>query len=465
MSDELLSADAVDAIVLGLGPGGEEVAHTLAEAGLDVVGVEAGLVGGECPYFGCVPTKMMVRAATLLAEARRVDGVAGTADVVPSWALVAERIREEATDDWNDDAAAARFADAGGTLVRGTGRLIAPDTVEVGQRRIRARRAVVVATGTSPAVPPIDGLADTPFWTNRDAVRATAVPDSLIVLGGGAIGVELAQVFARFGAGVTVVESAVRLVPNEEPEAGELLATVFERDGIEVITGVRASRVGYDGHGQRFSVTLDDDRRIHADELLVATGRQVDLDTIGAEAIGADPAARSLDIDERCRVMDGVWAVGDVTGKGAFTHVAVWQARIAAADILGLPHHPAEYTAVPRVTFTDPEIGSVGLSEAGARERGIDVAIGTAEATASARGWIHAVGNEGIIRLIADRRHGVLVGATSVGPVGGEVLGLLTLAVHARVPIAQMRSMIYAYPTFHRGVDDALRDLAEHLDG
>ena len=187
MTDD--GAAVVDAIVLGMGPGGEQVAGDLADAGLDVVGVEAGLVGGECPYYGCIPTKIMVRAAGLLAEARRVDGVAGTTEVVSSWAPVAARIRE-ATDDWSDTAAADRFEGKGGTLVRGAGKLVAADTVVVGDRRYRARSAVVVATGTSPSIPPIDGLDATPFWTNRDAVRATELPDSLIVLGGGAIGVE-----------------------------------------------------------------------------------------------------------------------------------------------------------------------------------------------------------------------------------------------------------------------------------
>lgn len=448
---------AADVVVLGMGPGGEAVAGDLADAGLDVVGIDAGLLGGECPYWGCVPSKMMIRAANLVAEARRIPGLAGAADVSPDWAPVARRIREEATDDWDDAAAVERFTDKGGTFVRGHGRLGSHDTVVVGDREIRARRAVVVATGTTPSIPPIEGLADTPYWTNRDAIEAERLPGSMIVLGGGAIGVELAQVFARFGVTTTVVEAADRLVPQEVPRAGELLAEVLSGEGIDVRTGVRATRVRYaDG----FTVELADGHELRAERLLVATGREVDLAAIGADTIGVDTGDRSLQVDAHLRVTDGVWAVGDVTGEGAFTHVAMYQARIATADILGEPHTPADYSALPRVTFTDPEVGSVGMTPETARSHGIDVAVGSADVSSTARGWIHGAGNEGFLELVVDRSRDVLVGATSMGPHGGEVLGLLALAVHARVPVAELRSMIYAYPTFHRGVEDALRDLA-----
>jgi pyruvate/2-oxoglutarate dehydrogenase complex dihydrolipoamide dehydrogenase (E3) component len=447
----------VDVVVLGLGPGGEDVAGNLATAGLSVVGIEAGLVGGECPYWGCIPSKMMIRAAHLLAEARRIPGLAGTSTVTPDWAPVAARIRTEATDNWDDTVAVDRFVGKGGTFVRGRGRLVAADTVEVDGHRYRATRAVVVATGSTAGIPPIPGLAETPYWTNHQAIEAADLPASIIVLGGGAIGAELTQVYARFGVDVTIVEALDRLLPLEEPEAGQLLAEVFRGEGIDVITGTAASTVSYDG---KFQVMLADGRELTAEQLLVATGRRVDLAGIGAEALGVDTAsARALTVDEHLRVADGVWAVGDVTGRGAFTHVAMYQSKIAVADILGEPHTPAEYAALPRVTFTDPEVGSVGLSAQAARDAGIDVAVGRAEVPSTARGWLHKAGNEGFIQLVADRRRGVLVGATSMGPNGGEVLGLLTLAVHARTPIEELRSMIYAYPTFHRGIEDALRNL------
>ena len=451
-----MDAETVDAVVIGLGPGGEDVAGRLAEAGLSVVGIEAELVGGECPYWGCIPSKMMIRAAGLLAEARRIPGMAGASTVTPDWAPVAERIRAEATDSWDDQVAVDRFVGKGGRFVRGRGRLVAPDRVEVGDEVFVARKAVVLATGTAPSIPPVEGLADTPYWTNRDAIRTTEVPARLVVMGGGAIGAELAQVFARFGATVTVVEAADRLLPLDEPEAGAVVADVFRSEGIHVITGVGATRVEHDG---AFTVTLADGRTVEADELLVATGRRADPAGLGAGVVGVPDDARWVPVDERLRVADGVWAVGDLTGQGAFTHVAMYQSAIATADILGEAHEPADYAALPRVTFTDPEVGSVGRTEADARAAGIDVVVGTAEVSSTARGWIHKAGNEGIIKLVADRSRGVLVGATAMGPSGGEVLGLLTLAVHAQVPLGVLRSMIYAYPTFHRGVEDALRDL------
>jgi len=452
-----VSTERVDAVVVGMGPGGEDVAGRLAEAGLTVVGIDEQLVGGECPYWGCVPSKMMVRAANLLAEARRIPGVAGGATVEPDWAPVAARIRSEATDDWDDTVAVERFERKGGRFVRGRGRLVEPGCVEVDGQRFEASRAVVLATGTVPTIPPISGLAGTPFWTNREAIAAEQPPAELIVLGGGPIGSELAQVFARFGTRVALIEAAGRLLPLEEPEAGAIVAEVFAREGIEVHTGAAAVGVAHGDTG--FAVSLAGGEEIRAEHLLVATGRRTDLAKVGAGAAGVPAGARWVPVDAHLRVTDGVWAVGDITGEGPFTHVAAYQARIAAADILGEPHRPADYRAVPRVTFTDPEVGSVGLSPAAARDAGIRVEIGCASVPATARGWLHGPGNEGFIKLVADADRGVLVGATSAGPVGGEVLGLLALAVHAEVPVEVLRTMIYAYPTFHRGVEDAVSDL------
>lgn len=450
-------AQQVDAVIIGMGVGGESVGGQLADAGLSVVGIENKLVGGECPYWGCIPSKMMIRAANLLKEARRVEGMAGHAAVVPDWTPVADRIRDEATTDWDDRIAVERFTGKGGQFVRGRGRLTGPGTVEVDGETLEAGRAIVIATGTEPVVPPIDGLADTPYWTNRDAVEAKALPESMIVLGGGAIGLELAQAFARFGVAVTVVEAMDRILPPEEPEASELIAEVFGTDGITVRTGARAEAVRHDG--EQFTVTLSGDEKVTAERLLVAVGRRADLSGLGLETVGLDAGARALEVDGQMRAADGIWSVGDVTGHGAFTHMATYQADIATRDILGTPGPPADYRALPRVTFTDPEVGSVGLSEAAAREVGVNVAIGVAQVPSSARGWIHKAGNEGLIKLIADADRGILVGATSAGPTGGEVLSALAVAVHAQVPVETLRHMIYAYPTFHRGIEDALRDL------
>jgi pyruvate/2-oxoglutarate dehydrogenase complex dihydrolipoamide dehydrogenase (E3) component len=449
--------EQVDVVVVGLGVGGEEVAGRLAEAGLAVVGLEDRLVGGECPYWGCVPSKMMIRAGNLLAEGRRVDGMAGHAEVRPDWAPVARRIREEATDTWNDQAAVDRFTGKGGRFVRGRGRLVGPGTVAVGDRTYNATRAVVLGTGTYPAAPPIDGLAGTPYWTNREAIEAETLPDSLLVLGGGSIGVELAQVYARFGVAVTVVEALDRLLAIEEPESSELAVRALAGDGVDVRTGVRVARVAHDG--KAFTLTTQDGTELTADRLLVATGRRVDLRGLGVATVGLDPDGKAIEVDDRMRAGERLWAVGDVTGRGAFTHVAMYQAGIAVRDILGQDGPPADYRALPRVTFIDPEIGAVGLTEAQARERGLTVRTGTAQVPSTARGWIHKAGNPGFIKLVADADRGLLVGATSAGPVGGEVLSGLAVAVHGEVPVDRLRHMIYAYPTFHRGIEDALREL------
>jgi pyruvate/2-oxoglutarate dehydrogenase complex dihydrolipoamide dehydrogenase (E3) component len=453
-----MSEHEVDVVVIGLGPGGEYAGGRLAEAGLAVAGVEARLVGGECPYWGCIPSKMMIRAANLLAEGRRIPGLAGSSQVTPDWAPVAHRIRFDATDNWDDTVAADRFAGQGGRLFRGYGRITAPGEVAVGGEVLRARRGIVIATGTGPAIPPIPGLVGTPYWTNHEAIEADQLPESIVVLGGGAIGAELAQVFARFGSRVTVVEALGQLLPLEEPESGALVAEVFGRDGISVHAGSSAERVSYDGDA--FTVSLQGGHDVTGERLLVATGRRADLASLGAGAVGIDEGARAIPVDGHLRAAPGVWALGDVVGKGAFTHMSVYHACIVVADILGEDHHPAEYSAVPRVTFTDPEIGSAGLTEAQAREQGISVRVGYSPIPSSARGWIHKAGNDGFIKLVEDAERGVLVGATSAGPCGGEVLSMLTLAVHAAVPAQRLREMIYAYPTFHRAVQEALACLS-----
>jgi pyruvate/2-oxoglutarate dehydrogenase complex dihydrolipoamide dehydrogenase (E3) component len=451
-------AEQVDVVIVGLGVGGEEVAGRLAQAGLKVAGLDHGLVGGECPYWGCIPSKMMIRAANLIAETRRVDGMAGTASVTPDWTPVAKRIREEATDSWDDKVAVDRLVGKGVVFARESGRLTGPRTVAAGDTEYEARKGIVIATGTVPSIPPIDGLRETPYWTNREAIETETLPASLVLLGGGAIGLELAQVFARFGVTVTVVEAIERVLAMEEPESSDLAQQALERDGITFEVGARAEHVSHDG--KEFTVTLGGGATVTGEKLLVATGRRVDTAKLGLDSAGLDPSARSIGTDERMRAGDGLWAVGDVTGHGAFTHMAMYEANIAVHDILGTEGAPvADYRAVPRVTFTDPEIGAVGMTEQQARNAGLDVRTGTAQIPSSARGWIHKAGNDGFIKLVVDSGRDVLVGATSAGPTGGEVLGALAVAVKAEVPLATLRETIYAYPTFHRAIGDALREV------
>ncbi len=362
----------VDAIVVGLGPGGEEVAGKLAEAGLEVAGIEAELVGGECPYWGCIPSKMMVRAADLLAEGRRVRGMAGSSVVTPDWSPVARRIRDEATDSWDDTVAVERFEGKGGRFVRGRARVTGPASVEIDGEAISARRALVLAAGARAWVPPM--FEGVPHWTNREAIAAEEVPGSLLVIGGGAIGVEIGQAMARFGTRVTIVEMADRIVAPEEPEASELLTEILRREGMDVHTGVTIERVERSGEGGA-TVHLAGGTPLGGERMLVATGRRSDLAGLGVGALGLDEQARGVPVDGRMKVQPGVWAVGDITGKGAFTHVAMYQARLCVADILGAPLPDAEYRALPRVTFTDPEIGSVGLTEAQARDQRGEVTV------------------------------------------------------------------------------------------
>jgi pyruvate/2-oxoglutarate dehydrogenase complex dihydrolipoamide dehydrogenase (E3) component len=447
--------EQADVVVIGLGPGGEYVAGTLAEAGLDVVGVEAELVGGECPYWGCIPSKMMIRAGNLLAEAGRIPALAGEVVVTPDWDRVAGRIRDEATDDWNDQVAADRLAAKGGRLVRGSGRLSGSRRVAVGDRTFEARRGVVLATGARPRIPPVPGLEGTPYWTNRDAMAAKELPESMVVLGGGAIGVELAQVFARFKCVVTVIEGQDRLLSQEEPEAGELAADVLRAEGVTVLTAVRARQVSHDGAA--FTVRLEGGgESLRAERLLVATGRHLDLAALAVDSVGLDPAAGAVHTDGQMRAGEGLWAVGDITGRGAFTYVSMYQAQIAVRDILGRPGPAADYRALPRVTFTDPEIGAVGLTERQAQEQGLRVRTSVLPVASSTRGWIHGPGNEGFIKLVEDADRGVLIGATSAGPAGGEVLYGLNVAVHAEVSVDRLQHMIYTYPTFHRTIEEAL---------
>lgn len=446
----------VDVVVVGLGPGGERAAAALARAGLEVVGVEMHLVGGECPYYGCIPTKAMVRASNALAEARRAGSLAGEVDVRADWSVVAPRVAEAARN-WDDARPTAALEDAGVRVVRGRGRLDGPGRVLVGEDIFLARRGVILDPGTAPADLSIPGLRETKPLTNRDIVRLSDAPASLIVIGGGPIGCELAEVFARFGTAVTVLEVGPRLLSREEPEASAVIAEVFAREGIDVRAAVRIDHVDRVADG--VTVTLADGV-VHAREILVAAGRSPNLDGLGLDTVGAAVAHGTVAVDDRMRAADGVWVLGDVVGHGAFTHVSVYQADIAVADLLTPDSGPtAEYHAVGRVTFTDPEVGSVGLTEQQAREQGLDVRVATVSVPASTRGWLHGPGGDGVIKLVAADE--VLVGATAVGPMGGEVLSMLTLAVHTRIPLTTLAGMHYAFPTFHRDVLFAVQQLLD----
>ncbi len=449
---EEATVNVTDVIMLGVGTSGEDLSLQLLDAGLEVVGIEASLVGGTCPFYGCLPSKMMVRSANLLKEAGRVNGMSGRASATADWKQVAERVRQ-LTGGWDDSGGVDRYKKRGGHLIHGEGRLTGLRTVTVGDQSFTARKGIVIATGTKPVIPPISGLGDIEYWTSDDIITAESLPESIVILGGGANGCELGQVLARFGTSVTIVEPGDRLLRVEEPEASEIVEKSFAEDGIKIHKGAKARAAEMrDGS---IVARLDGGDELTSERLVLATGRRPDLEKLGLDNAGLDISTGFIEVDERMRAGDGIWAMGDVTGKAMLTHVALYQAAIIAADILGREHPPAEYHAVPRVTFTDPEVGSVGLTESEARESGVNTAVAAKRIEATFRGILHNT-QGGFIKLVADRKTGVLVGATTAGAMGGEMLGLLTLAVHARIPVSSLRSMIYAFPTFTGGIGEAV---------
>ena len=328
----------------------------------------------------------------------------------------------------------------------------------VGERVLESER-IVIATGSDAFIPPIDGLDSVEHWTNREATQVKQLPERLIVLGGGPVGVELAQAFARFRVSVALVEGSDRVLAREGRAASEAIAGVLESDGVELHLGVHAERASK--HGDGVAVTLSGGAELHADELLVATGRRARVGGIGLETIGVEPRPQGVEVDERMRVAEGVWAIGDVNGISMFTHVGKYQGRVAAADMLGKEAR-ADYRAIPRVTFCDPQVASAGMTEDEAAEAGIDVATGTAELSTVARTSTYTRAYDelpGLLTLIADRKRAVLVGAYAVGPEAGEWLGQATLAIRGEVSLGVLRDTIQPFPTFSEAFMDALADL------
>jgi len=446
---DVLSADVV---VVGGGPAGEVLAGRVADRGLETVLVERELVGGECSYWGCIPSKTLVRPGDVLAAARRVPGTA-TAVTGPVDVAAALARRDYMTSSWMDAAQERWLADRGIRLVRGAGRLAGERQVAVdGGPTIRAGRAVVLATGSSAVLPPVPGLAEVRPWDNRSATAAKEIPARLLVLGGGAVGAELAQAFSRLGtAEVTVVEAAPRLLPREEPFAGEELLAAFTREGIGVRLGIPVAGVRRDGTDGPVRATLADGEEIVVDEILVATGRRPRTTDLGLETVGLAPG-RPVPVDDRLRALgvpgDWLYAIGDCTGLAPFTHMGKYHARIAADVITGRDARDrASRDAVPRVTFTDPQVAAVGLTAAEASERGRPVRVvdvGTAEVPGS---YVLGEDREGTTRLVIDEERGVLVGVTITGNGVQELLHAATVAVAARVPLDDLWHAVPAFPT------------------
>ncbi|WP_073262807.1 FAD-dependent oxidoreductase [Cryptosporangium aurantiacum] len=455
--------DEYDVIVVGAGPVGENVADQVVRGGLTALIVERELVGGECSYWACIPSKALLRPVAALAEARRVDGAASAVRGGPNAEQVLAR-RTAFTHNWSDDSQVGWLDSAGIALVRGTARLVGERLVEVrtrdgGVRRVTARHAVVLATGSKPTVPDVPGLAEADPWTSRDATSATAVPDELAILGGGVVGCEMATAFAALGSRVTLVARGSGLLPRLEPFAGEAVVTGLRNAGVDVRLGTTVTTVERDAAGVRIELTdAEGTRTVRADEVLVATGRAPAVDGLGLEAAGV----HGLTIDDSCRVegVDWLYAAGDVNGRALLTHMGKYQARACGAAIVaragGAAAEPAawsryaataDHAAVPQAVFTDPEVGAVGRTEAEARAAGLSVRAVEYDLGQVAGASLYADGYTGRAKLVVDTSRDVIVGATFVGATAAELVHAATVAIVGEVPLDRLWHAVPSFPT------------------
>ena len=445
-------SDSYDAVVIGMGPGGEVVADRLIEAGRSVAVVERELIGGECAYWACVPSKTLLRPPEARGGAERAAGVDAPG---LDWAEAAS-YRDYIVRHLDDSKQAAAYEERGATVARGSGRIAGRGSVAVDGRELRADH-IVVATGSEALVPPIEGLDTVAVWTNREATTLEQMPDRALVVGGGPVGTELGQLMARFGANVTLVQGGDRLLDREDPQVCHLLEAALRDDGLDIHIGQHLERVT--ANGGRAVAHLGDGTEIETDVVVVAAGRAPRVKDIGLETVGVEPDRAGLKVDDRCSFGAGLWAVGDVTGEMLFTHVAKYQGRVVADNILG-GERRARYGGVPRVVFSDPEVGAAGLTEEQARKAGLDVATARVELAQSiARPVTYEKEPRGELELIADRRRRVLVGAWAVSPLASEWIHVAATAIRTEIPIDALLDGIAQFPTYNEAYLNALEQL------
>jgi len=445
--------ETYDAIVVGMGPAGEVAASRLHKAGKRLAVIEAELIGGECGYWACIPSKTLLRAPEADTEATRAQGVASAG---LNWAELRD-YRDYMIRHLDDSAQVQGYAEMGVTVIKGSARLSGPRTVDVDGRTLYAEH-IVIATGSTAIIPPIDGLDDVPVWTNREVTTLTDIPGRALLVGGSAVGVEMSTFLARFGSQVTLVQSADRLLDREDPRVGELAAGHLRDSGVDVRTGRSAVRARLDGPDT--VVTLDDDTEVRVDVIVVGAGRRPRTDGLALENAVVELDERgAIRIDASCRAAKGIWAIGDVNGVMPFTHVGMYQGRVVADTIAGKPR-VANYEGIPRVVFGEPEIAAVGLGAEQGRAAGHEVLTAQIDlADSIARPWTFEKDPRGTLGLVADAATQRLIGAYAVAPLASEWIHQAAQAIRSHIPLDTLLDGVAQFPTYSEAYLIALESL------